>query len=207
MKHKKTKQIFVSIITIFLILGIFTTSIVTYAAERLPDNYIVDNAGILSKYNIDLIDTVGKELERGGIKLITVVETELGDRNAANIIKNQYFKWYGQMDNDIKLVVVNYYVNENKIVVFDDGQNYISSSHLLKFQDNMKPYKDNKDIESGMYYLYSVIADSIADKLNIKLETSNSVLKYNKFTWTKSMPALFGTLIILVLIFSFRRKK
>jgi hypothetical protein len=71
----------------------------------------------------------------------------------------------------------------------------------------MKLYQDNKDMESGVYYLYSAVADNIAERLNVKLETSNSTLKYNKFVLFQSLPALFAVLIVIVLVFSFRKKK
>lgn len=206
MRRKREKQILIFLIAIVLIISTLTTSMV-YANENLPENYIIDNAGVLSNYEIDLINTVGKELEMNGIKLIAVIERELGDKNANNIVKNQFFKWYGQINNDVKLVVMNYYIDKNKIVVFDDGQNFISSQYLSKLQNNMKLYQDNKDLESGAYYLYSAIADNIAEKLNVKLETSDSTLKYNRFILFKSLPALFAVLIVVVLVFSFRRKK
>lgn len=206
MKKKREKQIIIFLIAIILILSTLATSIV-YASENLPENYIIDNAGVLSNYEIDLIDTVGKELEINGVKLIAVMERKLGDRNANSIIKNQFFKWYGQISDNMKLVVINYYIDENKVFVFDDGQNYISSQYLLKLQNNMKLYQDNKDIESGVYYLYSAVADNIAERLDVKLETSNSTLKYNKFILFQSLPALFAVLIVIVLVFSFRKKK
>lgn len=207
MKMKREKRIFIFLIAIILILSTLASSVV-YATENLPENYIIDNVGVLSNYEIDLIDTVGKELERNGVKLITVIERKLGDKNANSIVKNQFFKWYGQINNnDIKLAVMNYYIDENKVFVFDDGQNYVSSQYLLKIQSNMKLYQDNKDMESGVYYLYSAVADNIAERLNVKLETSNSTLKYNKFVLFQSLPALFAVLIVIVLVFSFRKKK
>jgi len=211
MKFGKTKRIFVSVLAALLALMMLFTSLVAYAAEDLPSHYIIDNTNTISRYDIDLIDSVGKELESHGIKLITVVERELRNGNANSIIKDQYFKWFGQLNNNNekhkKLVVVNYYLEDNKLIVFDDKENYISSPTLLKLQGDMELYIKNQDIESGMYYLYSVVADKIADDADVSLESSNSTLKYEKDTWLKSMPALFGSLIVIVLVFSFRRKK
>lgn len=207
MREKKEKRIFVFLIAFILVLNTLTTCIV-YANENLPENYIIDNAQVLSNYEIDLIDTVGKELERNGVKLIAVIEKSSKDKDINNIIKNQFFKWYGQISNsDTKLVVMNYYIDKNKILVFDDGQNYVSSQYLSKLQSNMKLYQDHNDLESGSYYLYSAIADNIARQLGVNLETSDSTLKYNKFILFDSLPALFAVLIVIVLAFSFRKRK
>jgi uncharacterized membrane protein YgcG len=207
MREKKEKRIFVFLIAFILVLNTLTTCIV-YANENLPENYIIDNAQVLSNYEIDLIDTVGKELERNGVKLIAVIEKSSEDKDINNIIKSQFFKWYGQISNsDTKLVVMNYYIDKNKILVFDDGQNYVSSQYLSKLQSNMKLYQDHNDLESGSYYLYSAIADNIARQLGVNLETSDSTLKYNKFILFDSLPALFAVLIVIVLAFSFRKRK
>lgn len=207
MREKRKKSIFIFLITVILLISMLATSIVN-AGESLSENYVLDNAGVLSNYEIDLIDTIGKELERNGVKLIAVIQKELGDKDANSIIKNQFFKWYGQLNsNDIKLVVINYYISENKLFVFDDEQNYISPQYILKLQSDMKLYLNHNDLESGVYYLYSAIADNIAEKLNVKLKTSDSTLKYSRFILFKSLPAFFGGLIIIVLAFSFRRKK
>lgn len=208
MKNKREKQIFIFFIATILVLSTLFSSIAVYAAEILPENYIIDNTGILSNYEIDLIDNVGKELERNGVKLIAVFKTTAKDKNIKNIIKNEFFQWYGQIDStETKLVVINYYVNENKLLVFDDGRNYISSQRMLKMQNNMQLYQDNNDITSGSYYLYSAVADEIADKLDIKLESSNSNCKYNKFILFQSLPVLFAILIVVILVFSFRKKR
>lgn len=208
MKIKKEKQIFIFLITVILILSTLLSSIVVYAAGNLPENYIIDKTGILSNYEIDLINNVGKELERNGVKLIAVFDTTTDNKDINNIVKNQFFQWYGQMDNtETKLVVINYYVDENKLLVFDDGKNYLSSQHVLKMQNSMQLYKNNNDITSGSYYLYSAVADEIADKLNVKLKSSNSDCKYNKFILFQSLPALFATLIVVILVFSFRKRK
>ncbi len=207
MREKKEKRIFIFLIAFILVLNTLTTCIV-YANENLPENYIIDNAQVLSNYEIDLIDTVGKELERNGVKLIAVIEKSSENKDINNIIKSQFFKWYGQISNsDTKLVVMNYYIDKNKILVFDDGQNYVSSQYLLKLQSNMKLYQDHNDLESGSYYLYSAIADNIARQLGVNLETSDSTLKYNKFILFNSLPALFAVLIGIVLAFSFRKRK
>lgn len=207
MREKKEKRIFVFLIAFILVLNTLTACIV-YANENLPENYIIDNAQVLSNYEIDLIDTVGKELERNGVKLIAVIEKSSEDKDINNIIKSQFFKWYGQISNsDTKLVVMNYYIDKNKILVFDDGQNYVSSQYLSKLQSNMKLYQDHNDLESGSYYLYSAIADNIARQLGVNLETSDSTLKYNKFILFDSLPALFAVLIVIVLAFSFRKRK
>lgn len=207
MREKKENRIFVFLIAFILVLNTLTTCIV-YANENLPENYIIDNAQVLSNYEIDLIDTVGKELERNGVKLIAVIEKSSEDKDINNIIKSQFFKWYGQISNsDTKLVVMNYYIDKNKILVFDDGQNYVSSQYLSKLQSNMKLYQDHNDLESGSYYLYSAIADNIARQLGVNLETSDSTLKYNKFILFDSLPALFAVLIVIVLAFSFRKRK
>lgn len=207
MREKKEKRIFVFLIAFILVLNTLTTCIV-YANENLFENYIIDNAQVLSNYEIDLIDTVGKELERNGVKLIAVIEKSSEDKDINNIIKSQFFKWYGQISNsDTKLVVMNYYIDKNKILVFDDGQNYVSSQYLSKLQSNMKLYQDHNDLESGSYYLYSAIADNIARQLGVNLETSDSTLKYNKFILFDSLPALFAVLIVIVLAFSFRKRK
>lgn len=207
MREKKEKRIFVFLIAFILVLNTLTTCIV-YANENLPENYIIDNAQVLSNYEIDLIDTVGKELERNGVKLIAVFKTTAKDKNIKNIIKNEFFQWYGQIDStETKLVVINYYIDENKLLVFDDGRNYISSQRMLKMQNNMQLYQDNNDITSGLYYLYSAVADEIADELGIKLESSNSNCKYNKFILFQSLPVLFAILIVVILAFSFRKKR
>lgn len=207
MREKKENRIFVFLIVFILVLNTLTTCIV-YANENLPENYIIDNAQVLSNYEIDLIDTVGKELERNGVKLIAVIEKSSEDKDINNIIKSQFFKWYGQISNsDTKLVVMNYYIDKNKILVFDDGQNYVSSQYLSKLQSNMKLYQNHNDLESGSYYLYSAIADNIARQLGVNLETSDSTLKYNKFILFDSLPALFAVLIVIVLAFSFRKRK
>jgi len=206
MREKKEKRIFVFLIAFILVLNTLTS--IVYANENLPENYIIDNAKVLSNYEIDLIDTVGKELERNGVKLIAVIEKSSQDKDINNIIKSQFFKWYGPISNsDTKLVVMNYYIDKNKILVFDDGQNYVSSQYLSKLQSNMKLYQDHNDLESGSYYLYSAIADNIARQLGVNLETSDSTLKYNKFILFDSLPALFAVLIVIVLAFSFRKRK
>lgn len=205
MREKKEKRIFVFLIAFILVLN--TLTCIVYANKNLPENYIIDNAQILSNYEIDLIDTVGKELETNGVKLIAVIETLSEDKDIDNI-KSQFFKWYGQISNsDTKLVVINYYIDKNKILVFDDGQNYVSSQYLSKLQSNMKLYQDHNDLESGSYYLYSAIADNIARQLGVNLETSDSTLKYNKFILFDSLPALFAVLIVIVLVLSFRKRK
>lgn len=208
MKNKREKQIFIFFIATILVLSTLFSSIAVYAAESLPENYIIDNTGVLSNYEIDLIDNVGKELERNGVKLIAVFDTTAEDKDTNSIIKNEFFQWYGQIDStETKLVVINYYVDENKLLVFDDGKNYISSQYMLKLQNNMQLYQDNDDITSGSYYLYSAVADEIADKLDVKLESSNSNCKYHKFILFQSLPALFAVLIVVILVFSFRKRR
>jgi uncharacterized membrane protein YgcG len=208
MKNKREKQIFIFFIATILVLSTLFNSIAVYAAESLPENYIIDNTGVLSNYEIDLIDNVGKELERNGVKLIAVFDTTAEDKDTNSIIKNEFFQWYGQIDStETKLVVINYYVDENKLLVFDDGKNYISSQYMLKLQNNMQLYQDNDDITSGSYYLYSAVADEIADKLDVKLESSNSNCKYHKFILFQSLPALFAVLIVVILVFSFRKRR
>ncbi len=207
MKSKKTKRLLISIMAALMVLMVLLSTVVTYASETVPTNYIIDKTGIISKYNIDLIDTVGKELEKNGVKLITVVEKNMVNKNPNSEIRNQYYNWYGQLEDNVKLVVFGYYHEENVLVVFDDNQNYVSSGAILKMQGSLQRYKDKADLESGMYYAYSVVAEEIADELGFSLETTDTTPKYNTSNWFKSMPGIFGTLIVVVLAFSFRKRK
>jgi len=207
MKSKKTKRLLISIMAALMVLMVLLSTVVAYASETVPTNYIIDKTGIISKYNIDLIDTVGKELEKNGVKLITVVEKNMVNKNPNSEIRNQYYNWYGQLEDNVKLVVFGYYHEENVLVVFDDNQNYVSSGAILKTQGSLQRYKDKADLESGMYYAYSVVAEEIADELGFSLETTDTTPKYNTSNWFKSMPGIFGTLIVVVLAFSFRKRK
>lgn len=207
MKSRKTKRLLISIMAALMALMMLLSTVAAYASETLPTNYIIDKTGIISKYNIDLIDTVGKELEKNGVKLITVVEKNMVNKNPNSEIRNQYYNWYGQLEDNVKLVVFGYYHEENVLVVFDDNQNYVSSGAILKTQGNLQRYKDKADLESGMYYAYSVVAEEIADELGFSLETTDTTPKYNTSNWFKSMPGIFGTLIVVVLAFSFRKRK
>lgn len=207
MKSKKTKRLLISIMATLMVLMVLLSTVVAYASETVPTNYIIDKTGIISKYNIDLIDTVGKELEKNGVKLITVVEKNMVNKNPNSEIRNQYYNWYGQLEDNVKLVVFGYYHEENVLVVFDDNQNYVSSGAILKTQGSLQRYKDKADLESGMYYAYSVVAEEIADELGFSLETTDTTPKYNTSNWFKSMPGIFGTLIVVVLAFSFRKRK
>lgn len=207
MKSRKTKRLLISIMAALMVLMVLLSTVVAYASETVPTNYIIDKTGIISKYNIDLIDTVGKELENNGVKLITVVEKNMVNKNPNSEIRNQYYNWYGQLEDNVKLVVFGYYHEENVLVVFDDSQNYVSSGAILKTQGSLQRYKDKADLESGMYYAYSVVAEEIADELGFSLETTDTTPKYNTSNWFKSMPGIFGTLIVVVLAFSFRKRK
>lgn len=207
MKSRKTKRLLISIMAALMALMMLLSTVAAYASETLPTNYIIDKTGIISKYNIDLIDTVGKELEKNGVKLITVVEKNMVNKNPNSEIRNQYYNWYGQLEDNVNLVVFGYYHEENVLVVFDDNQNYVSSGAILKTQGNLQRYKDKADLESGMYYAYSVVAEEIADELGFSLETTDTTPKYNTSNWFKSMPGIFGTLIVVVLAFSFRKRK
>lgn len=207
MKSKKTKRLLISIMAALMVLMVLLSTVVAYASETVPTNYIIDKTGIISKYNIDLIDTVGKELEKNGVKLITVVEKNMVNKNPNSEIRNQYYNWYGQLEDNVKLVVFGYYHEENVLVVFDDNQNYVSSGAILKMQGSLQRYKDKADLEFGMYYAYSVVAEEIADELGFSLETTDTTPKYNTSNWFKSMPGIFGTLIVVVLAFSFRKRK
>lgn len=207
MKSRKTKRLLISIMAALMVLMVLLSTVVAYASETVPTNYIIDKTGIISKYNIDLIDTVGKELEKNGVKLITVVEKNMVNKNPNSEIRNQYYNWYGQLEDNVKLVVFGYYHEENVLVVFDDNQNYVSSGAILKTQGSLQRYKDKADLESGMYYAYSVVAEEIADELGFSLETTDTTPKYNTSNWFKSMPGIFGTLIVVVLAFSFRKRK
>lgn len=207
MKSKKTKRLLISIMATLMVLMVLLSTVVAYASETVPTNYIIDKTGIISKYNIDLIDTVGKELEKNGVKLITVVEKNMVNKNPNSEIRNQYYNWYGQLEDNVNLVVFGYYHEENVLVVFDDNQNYVSSGAILKTQGSLQRYKDKADLESGMYYAYSVVAEEIADELGFSLETTDTTPKYNTSNWFKSMPGIFGTLIVVVLAFSFRKRK
>lgn len=207
MKSKKTKRLLISIMAALMVLMVLLSTVVAYASETVPTNYIIDKTGIISKYNIDLIDTVGKELEKNGVKLITVVEKNMVNKNPNSEIRNQYYNWYGQLEDNVKLVVFGYYHEENVLVIFDDNQNYVSSGAILKTQGSLQRYKDKADLESGMYYAYSVVAEEIADELGFSLETTDTTPKYNTSNWFKSMPGIFGTLIVVVLAFSFRKRK
>lgn len=202
----KWQKILVCTIAIILVIVTLFTSVI-YASEILPENYIIDNTNIMSRYYIDLIDNAGKELENNGVKLILVVNKELANNNAYKTIRDQYYQWYGQLKNGVKLVVVNYYLEENILVVFDENQNYVSSKTILKTQGNLERYKNKADIESGMYYAYSVVAKAVADKLNFTLENIDTTPKYTSSNWFKSMPGILGSLIIITLAFSFRKRK
>lgn len=207
MKSRKAKRLLISIMAALMVLMVLLSTVAAYASETVPTNYIIDKTGIISKYNIDLIDTVGKELEKNGVKLITVVEKNMVNKNPNSEIRNQYYNWYGQLEDNVKLVVFGYYHEENVLVVFDDNQNYVSSGAILKMQGSLQRYKDKADLESGMYYAYSVVAEEIADELGFSLETTDTTPKYNTSNWFKSMPGIFGTLIVVVLAFSFRKRK
>lgn len=207
MKSRKAKRLLISIMAALMVLMVLLSTVAAYASETVPTNYIIDKTGIISKYNIDLIDTVGKELEKNGVKLITVVEKNMVNKNPNSEIRNQYYNWYGQLEDNVKLVVFGYYHEENVLVVFDDNQNYVSSGAILKMQGSLQRYKDKADLEFGMYYAYSVVAEEIADELGFSLETTDTTPKYNTSNWFKSMPGIFGTLIVVVLAFSFRKRK
>ena len=207
MNSRKTKKIMITVMAILMVIVMLLSAVTAYASEVLPENYMIDNTGIMSQYYIDLVDTVGKELESNGVKMVLVANKELGARSPNNLIRNQYYNWYGQVGDDKQLVVMNYYLEENMLVIFDENKNYVPSKTVLRMQSNLQRYKDKADMESGMYYAYSVAAEEIAKKLDFSLETTDTAPKYSTGNFFKSMPGIFAMLIVIVLALSFRKRK
>lgn len=203
---KKTRKILFAILAVLLIISMLLPTLAAFAAEPLPENYLVEHTEVVNQYHTDKINNVGHELEKQGVKLIVVAYKEAQTENIKDSIKARYFNWYGQIKNK-DLVVVYYYVNDNQFYVYQDSHKYITNRFLKSLEKDMKLYLKNNDPEAGMYYTYSSLADSIAKDLGVRLKSSNSEMKYKESTWIKIAPYVLIGIILGVLSVSFRRKK
>lgn len=204
----KKKRIFTRIVTFFIcFVVLFTTLASIVRAEGVvPENHVIDRIGIMDQLNKDKVGLIANELSDKNVEFIYTIESSIKNSDPNKQAKDTYYEWVGKNEGK-KVVVAVYYMDDNQIEIFQENNNLISNNTTKKIVKNLEQYRKNNNVNKGMLYSYSVMANEIANKIEVKLNNTKDVTFEYRTTIMQSMPLVLIGCIAVVLGLGLRKKK
>jgi len=197
----RTKQFkIIMLITVILFMLMSSINLEIYAlTNNVP--YVIDDLEEVNEYNSDKIDFLGKDLSKNGVHVLIHSKSTAVDY--LKTTRNTYFEWLRKLKNGEQLLVLTYYEDINEIKYYQDANNLISDSTISGINKDLEAYKKHDDINNGLLYAYSIVTEEISENYDLDVDLSyaqrDSIYKVETF---KSMHLIFGSLIILVILYS-----
>lgn len=198
MNRKKSFKIIGLVMLFFVIMSYFSL-IPILANNNIP--YVIDELKILDQFNKDKIYSIGNELSKHDI--LVMICTKKTAVNYDRDVRDIYFNWLGKLNENQQFIVLVYYEDIERVLYYQDSNNLINDRIIEKINKNLKGYIKNNDMKDGILYVYSVIANDISESKDLNIDLTYATIKPKyKENYFKSMPFIFGLLIILVLGYS-----
>lgn len=173
---------------------------------------VTDNTNSLSTFQTDSLNEGGNQLCTKNIYVYFKIFQRNTSTAIYDAIRSDYFEQYNTHESTDKIAVVYYFIEDPNydngcMYYYDDNTQLMSYEKVEEINEIMTKYNKKKDVSSGIIYLYNNIVNNIAKTQNIKLNDFSIVEpKYGGLNFVV-IPTLLALLIVITLIFAFRKRK
>lgn len=176
-------------------------------------HYFYDTNNNFTRSEIDHICSVGEMLSVQNVDLIFNV-SRANPSSGNTESKNIFYTYmrdvdYSKQSTEKKVVVMSYYIDEEKLYVYDD-YGIIDSEFIDKLNEKLKKFKTVKQMNVGILTTYEYMAQYLNQKLSLGVTSVSDIQIYDPFVESGIISfknASLCGIIIIILLGSRRNKK